>query len=275
MGSVREANGLGHRLAALQAWVQVLNHLNAGGHQHSTGLTAQVFLAYAAEDGPGAARSRYDCAAVAVSPVAATLNALAQLLSEAQITYWECPRPWPKTVDPESAISRAAESCDTYLLVLTPRSLVDALCLQGLLFALSMNKRIVPVLAETVPADHLPEPLQTLEAIDLRTSVPPLAQTAEGRRLVQTLHHEADNYQTHTQLLVKALRWERQQRDPALLLKGEDLARYQRWLAEANRRSHPQPIQLQTLYVVESVRHWGDRGDVVTQGTAWLKRWLV
>ncbi|MBE9155282.1 toll/interleukin-1 receptor domain-containing protein [Nodosilinea sp. LEGE 06152] len=245
-----------------------MNHLNADGHRHSTDLTAQVFLAYAAEDGPGATRPE-------LVPATATLNALSQLLNEAQITYWECPQPWPKSVDPESAISRAAESCDNYLLVLTPRSLVDTLCLQGLLFALSMNKRIVPVLAETVPADRLPEPLQTLEAIDLRSSVSPLAQTAAGRQLVQTLHHEADNYQTHTQLLVKALRWERQQRDPTLLLQGEDLAAYQRWLTKANRRSQPQPIQLQTLYVAESARCWGDRGDAVTQGTGWLKRWLA
>ncbi len=255
--------------------MQVLNHLNAAGdHQHFADLTAQVFLAYAAEDGE-AARSGQDCAAVVVSPAAATINALSQLLSEAQIAYWQCPRPWPTTVDPESAISRATEACDSYLLVLTPRSLADALCLQGLLFALSMNKRIVPVLAETVPIDRLPEPLQTLEVIDLRTTVPPLAQTAEGRQLVQTLHHEANHYRIHTQLLVKALQWERQQRDPTLLLQREELNKYQRWLAETNLRSQPQPLQLQTLYVAESVRHWGDRGAVVTQGTGWLKRWLA
>lgn len=266
-------------LAALQAWVQGLNHLNAAGEHHrcSTGLTAQVFLAYAAEDG-GTTQSGQDDAAVAVAPTAmpaaTAINALSQLLSEAQIAYWECPQPWPKTVDPESVILRGAESCDNYLLVITPRSLTDALCLQGLLFAISMHKRIVPVMAETVPAARLPEPLQTLEAIDLRTTVPPLAQTAEGRQLLHMLHHEANHYQTHTQLLVKALQWERQRRDPALLLRGKELAGYQRWLAETNRRSQPQPIQLQTLYVAESARLRGDRGDVITQGIGWLKRWL-
>ncbi|PSN14002.1 hypothetical protein C7293_13500 [filamentous cyanobacterium CCT1] len=253
--------------------VQDLNHLTAAGdRQHPTGLTAQVFLAYAAEDSPKAAR--YGPVAPAPTPTAATINALSQLLSEAQIAYWECPQPWPTAVDPEPAISRAAESCDNYLLVITPRSLTDAFCLQGLLFALSMHKRIVPVLAETVPVERLPEPLQTLETIDLRTSLLPLAQTAEGRRLLHRLHHRASDYQTHTRLLVKALQWERQRRDPALLLQGKELAAYQRWLAEATRRSQPQPIQLQTLYVAESNRCWGDRGNVVTQGGGWLKRWL-
>ncbi|PSR18017.1 hypothetical protein C8255_09655 [filamentous cyanobacterium CCP3] len=260
-------------MAALQTWVQVLNHLTAAGdRQHSTGLTAQVFLAYAAEDSPRAARS--GPVAASPTPTVTTINALSQLLSEAKIAYWECPQPWPTTVDPESAIARAVESCDNYLLVITPRSLTDALCLQGLLFALSMHKRIVPVLAETVPTDRLPEPLQTLETIDLRASQPPLAQTAEGHQLLQMLHHQANHYQIHTQLLVKALQWERQRRDSALLLQGKELAAYQRWLAEATRRSRPQPLQLQTLYVAESNRYWGDRGNVVTQGSGWLKRWL-
>ncbi|MBE9113069.1 toll/interleukin-1 receptor domain-containing protein [Nodosilinea sp. LEGE 07298] len=258
-----------------------MNNLTADdAHQHSTHLTARVFLAYAAADRPSTGGDKSDHATIAVSPVAATpvaatINALRQLLTEAQIEYWECHRPWPTIVDPESAVARATEACDNYLLVLTPRALADAICLQGLLFALSMNKRIVPVLAETVSANCLPEPLQTLENIDLRTPLTcPLLQSVEGRQLVKRLHHEANYHQTHTQLLVKALQWERQLRDPALLLRGEELAESQRWLAGATRRSHHQPLQLQALYVAESARQWGDRGDTVMQDAGWLKRWF-
>ncbi|MGB3312125.1 MAG: TIR domain-containing protein [Nodosilinea sp.] len=252
-----------------------MNNLNADDAlQHSTHLTAQVLLAYAAEDMPSAEGHEPDSALGAISLVAATINALRQLLTEAQIDYWECPQPWPTALDPESAISRAAESCDNYLLVLTPRALTDVCCLQGLLFALSMNKRIVPVLVATVPTARLPEPLQTLKPLDLRTIAPPFGETDQGRQLLKTLHHEASYHQTHTQLLVKALQWERQLRDPGLLLRGKELAGYQRWLPGANQRSRYQPIQLQCLYVAESARRWSDRGDTVTQSTGWLKRWL-
>ncbi|MBE9137622.1 toll/interleukin-1 receptor domain-containing protein [Nodosilinea sp. LEGE 07088] len=242
----------------------------AGDLQHATNPTAQVFLAYAAADWPSPGRN--DGAAIAP---AAIVEALRQLLTEAQMAYWECPTPWPTAVDSESAISRATEACDNYLLVLTPRVLADALCLQGLLFALSMNKRIVPVLAAPVAVEHLPEPLQTLGIIDLRRSGLPLGQTTEGRQLVQTLSHEAHYHQTHTQLLVRALQWERQQRDPTLLSRGAELAGYQRWLARAQRRSRHQPIQLQTLYVAESARHWGDRDSPMAGTTRWLKDWLL
>lgn len=261
-----------YRWAALQARVQILNHFNPDqDRQHSTPLTAQVFLAYAAADrsdpkDPGSGRG--------VSPAAATVNALRQLIAEAQIGCWECSRPETAMANPEAVISRATEACDNYLLVLTPRSMVDVGCLQGLLFALSMNKRIVPVLAEAVPSTRLPEPLQTLEIIDFRTLAPPLGRTHPGRKLVQTLHHDASFHQAHTQLLVKALQWERQLRDPGLLLRGKELAGYQRWLAGATQRSRYRPIQLQSLYVAESARQGGDREDIITQGTGWLKRWL-
>jgi hypothetical protein len=175
-------------------------------------------------------------------------------------------------VDPEATISRATEACDNYMLVLSPRSLADICCLQGLLFALSMNKRIVPVLAEAVSTEHLPEPLQILEIPDLRTISYPLEQSLVGHQILQTLHHEADYHEAHTQLLTKALQWERQRRDPALLLYGEELAWYQRWLVVARGRSRHCPIQLQTLYIAESAR--SNEQPALAQGLTWLKRWL-
>ncbi|MFQ4135009.1 toll/interleukin-1 receptor domain-containing protein [Nodosilinea sp. PGN35] len=234
--------------------------MNAAGFgQPATDLTAQVFLAYAAEDGPS-------------TPDGATKTAvqlLCQLLNQAQITYWQCPHPWPPGVDPEVAISRATEACDNFVMVLSPHALADAFCLQGLLFALSLNKRIVPVLVETVPQNHLPEPLQTLSAIDLRTGLRPgeADLTVAGRQLVHHLHHGADYHRAHTRLLMRALQWERQRRDPTLLLEGDELVQYQRWLWQAQGRSQHQPIRLQALYVAESDRRW-------SRPRGWLRRWL-
>ncbi len=241
--------------------MQVLNNLNAAGHhQRPTDLVAQVFLAYAAADEPNLDQEN-------LAYAAATVGALRQLLTQANISYWQRPHPWPANVaEAEVVIARATEACDNYVLVLSPRSLADACCLQGLLFALSLNKRIVPLLAETVPTEHLPEPLQTLEMIDLQSASPALGQARGDRPLLQTLHHDADYHRAHTQLLVKALAWERQRRDPVLLLTGDRLEFYRRWIALAQGRSHHRPIQLQALYVAESARHRRQPG--------WRRRWL-
>ncbi len=247
-----------------------MNNANVAGHRQSaTDPTAQVFLAYAIEDG-----GRTPGDAIAGPGGAEVVEALRQLLTQAQITYRQCPYPWPADADPEVIISRSAEACDNYVLVLSPYTLADVFCLQGLLFALSLNKRIVPVLIETISAHHLPEPLQTLETIDLRNRSLPLAQTDGGRQLLQTLHHAADYHHAHTQLLVRALQWERQQRHPDLLLQGDELAQYQRWLVQANGRSYHRPIQLQILYIAESARHRPSQGNAVALGLSWIRRWL-
>ncbi len=207
-----------------------------------------------------------------LTPKHLAVQALRDLLTQSQISFWERPQFWGSTQDAETAIARATETCDNYLLVLSPAALTDDHCLQGLLFALSMNKRIVPVMAEPVALDHLPEPLQALDMIDLQVNQGSLIQTPQGRQIVATLHHEAAYHQAHTQLLTKALQWERHQRDPGLLLQGIDLDWYQRWLVGARGRSHHGPIYLQTLYVTESARHSGQPS--FSQSLDWVKRWL-
>lgn len=200
------------------------------------------------------------------------VTALRHLLTEAQISFWECAHFWGSTQAAETAILRATEACDNYLLVLSPAALTDDCCLQGLLFALSMNKRILPIMAEPVAPDQLPEPLHALAMLDLPTPPQPLSQTPQGRQIVARLHHEADYHQAHTHLLTRALEWERHQRDPGLLLQGADLVWYQRWLVGAKARSHYGPIYLQNLYVAESARH--SEQPSLNQSLDWVKRWL-
>ncbi len=258
--------GLGKGWVHCKRWVRVLSNVihGAGGNQWTADPRAQVFLAYAAAE-PWSRQGQ-------ATHRSAVVEALRHLLTQAQLSYWEYSYPWSPGVEAEAAISRATEACDSYLLVLSPQSLADTGCLQGLLFALSLNKRIVAVLAETVAPSHLPEPLRNLEAIDLRAISHPLGESLEGRQILQILTHEADYHQSHTQLLMMALRWERQRRDPALLLKGKALAWYQRWLVGAKLRSRHRPIHLQALYVAESVR-W-DEPPAMAEGLHWLKRWL-
>ena len=156
--------------------------------------------------------------------------------------------PFPDSPE-DIAISRSIEACDNVVVFLSPQAIRHALCLQGLLFALSMNKRIISILLEPVDQDQLPIPLQKLPQIDFQTVVAPLGQTQAGQQLLQILVHEATYHRAHTLLLVQSLQWERQQRNPCLLMRGECLRQYQEWLATA--KCHPQypPIRLQALFL--------------------------
>jgi hypothetical protein len=183
-----------------------------------------------------------------------SVEALRALIQAEGLSLWDPHVDCPPTANLEIALSRATEACDNYVILLSPNALGHAACLQGLLFALSMNKRIVPVLLSTVDANHLPEPLQGMPWVDLRGVKAPLSATNAGRQLVQILRHEADYHRTHTQLLMAALRWERQHRHVSGLLSPQEARTYQRWLQEAQQRPHHRPIALQELFVTTSLQ---------------------
>jgi hypothetical protein len=116
--------------------------------------------------------------------------------------------------------------------------------------------------------------------VDLRGATPPLAQSTAGRQLLQILRNEADYHRIHTQLLMAALRWERQQRHPSGLLSPPVARTYQRWLQAAQRQPAHQPIYLQTLFVEESLAYTGQSSDLGILWTpidhikAWLRHWM-
>ncbi|MGF1567802.1 MAG: toll/interleukin-1 receptor domain-containing protein [Nodosilinea sp.] len=223
---------------------------------------AQVFLAYAQEDLDAWPAPSLESVPAASGISVATIR---QGLLEAGVTVWDRHHNLPAEANVEVAISRATEGCDNYVILLSPQALRDVYCLQGLLFALSLNKRIVPVQLQTITIQPLPEPLQTLNWLDLN------AQSEQGDCPLQaTLQRDAAYHHTHTQLLIKALQWERQWRNPDLLMHGADLVESQQWFMAAQQRSKYRPIQLQGLYMAESLTQ---AAGGATSARAKTRRW--
>jgi hypothetical protein len=223
------------------------NHARPAADQKSgaSSKSAQVFLSYGEADTARSLRAEGNPHFSDVSLV----QAVAELLAEAGFTVLDCQQVTDGRNSEDVVVSRAIEACDNLVVLLSPQSLRQSLCLQGLLFALSMNKRIVPLLLDAINPSRLPTPLQTLPMIDLRQVSAPLSDTQAGQQLVATLTQDADYYQAHKQLLIQSLQWERQHRNPCLLLRGDCLQQYLRWWSTA--RHHPQhpPIRLQTLFL--------------------------
>ncbi len=238
-------------------------------------LTAEVLLAYADEDSE-----------LGLAPVNIPLvNAVRQLLLDSGFVVWDYHHDCYPGDSLESAISRATEACDNYVILLSPQALHNAACLQGLLLAISLNKRVVPVLLATVEANQLPEPLQAMDWVDLRGATAPLSQSVAGYHLQQALYSEATYHRTHSRLLMAALTWERQQRHPSYLLPRQESRTAYRWLATVQQRQRYRPIHVVHLFVVESLRQsaepMGQIGELaaalppVAQMTTWLKQWIT
>ena len=234
----------------------------------------QVFLAYADED-LSLPLGRTSTSAI---------EAVRQLLLGAGFSVWDRHCHGSAATDLETAVSRATEACDNYIFLLSANAIHNALCLQGLLFALSMNKRIVPILLHSIDVEHLPDPLRTMTWLDLRQASPTLASSAEGQQLLTTLRADATYHHTHTRLLVQALQWERQQRHPSGLLPKAAIHRYRRWLKAAQARQQYRPIYLQELFLAESIRQaegktpatWQPQAPAegFAQVTHWLRQWI-
>jgi CHASE2 domain-containing sensor protein len=74
---------------------------------------------------------------------------------------------------------------------------------------------------------------------------------------------------THTRLLIKAIEWDRAQRDPSFLLRGNDLTASEAWLKVGATQS-PQPTDLQADYIVTSRQqpHYQPKGLTVVLTSA-------
>jgi len=148
------------------------------------------------------------------------------------------------------AIRAAIAGSDAFLFVITPDAVASRFCEIEVDYALSLNKRLVPVLREPVPDELLPEPIR------VRNWIPYTEETAVEStvaRLVTALDTDIEHVQAHTRLLVKAQEWESRERDGSLLLRGSDLAAAEAWLAAAETRE-PSPTPLQREYIAASRR---------------------
>lgn len=208
--------------------------------KNANNLMTQVFLAYAEAD--------VDFA-----------MAVRRALLRQGITVWSSQQDIVTGSDFQQSINQGIEAADNLLYLLSPNSLRSRYCQQELDYALTLHKRIIPLQIETVLATQLPAELATLQYIDLSecTRDPALMQAQLQEQmgaLLRILQQDEQYYNQHKVLLVKALKWERQHRNPTMLLRGSSLQQAESWLTLAQGRSQHQPTALQAEFITESLR---------------------
>ena len=169
----------------------------------------------------------------------------------------ECITVWTNTTDIQTgeefqeAINRGIEQADNMVYLLSPDSIASHYCQKELDLALSLNKRIIPLLVRETDPMQVPSELQYLHYIDLTDEED---YSPDESQLLKTLHQDADYYNEHKILLTKALKWERQQRNPTILLRGYNLGSAETWLKVAQKRTQHPPTPLQEEFITESLR---------------------
>ncbi|MGK7904707.1 MAG: TIR domain-containing protein [Hormoscilla sp.] len=203
--------------------------------KNANNLMTQVFLSYADED-------------------RATMEKIRNSLRREGITVWT------NTTDIQTgeafteAINRGIEQADNLVYLLSPDSINSTYCQQELDLAVELNKRIIPVLVRSTDPTQELTVLRDLQYIDLTDNVKEEDYLLDESQLLKILHTEAAYYKEHKIMLTKALKWQRQQNNPSILLRGYNLRSAESWLKVAQKRRQHPPTPLQEEFITESLR---------------------
>ncbi len=218
---------------------------------------AQVYLCYADEDSDMKEAIRRQLDRMTPSQTGSFSNGVRQLLRRAGFTVWDRQQDLAAGDRIREAIARGIERADNFVFLMSPTSLQSSYCMEELNYALSLHKRIVPVLVKTIDAATAPAALDNVKLIDLRDTETAAPLHAGSRQLIATLRHDTAYFRDHKRLLVQALKWERQRHNPSVLLRGAERRYYEGWIKAARQRAHYPPIDLQVTFVTESLTQPG------------------
>ena len=215
--------------------------------KNANNLMTQVFLCHSDRDQNSAEQIR-------------------QSLLRRGITVWNYRTDIQTSQDYTSAIAQGIEEADNIIFILSPHSANSPYCQHELKQALSLHKRVIPVLAAPVEPEQVPASLRSLQYIDLTDNVDGIDDTSDEAELLKRLNYKSDEsellklldsdaaYHTeHKTWLTQALKWERQQHEPAMLLRDYNLHRAETWLKVARTHCYP-PTELQAKFIAASLR---------------------
>ncbi|MBE7381919.1 MAG: TIR domain-containing protein [Leptolyngbya sp. SIO1E4] len=197
-------------------------------------LMTQVFLCHAASDLDSAEQIR-------------------QSLIRQGITVWNYRTDIQTSQNYSSAIVQGIEEADNILFLLSPDSARSPYCQHELEQALTLHKRLIPVLAVPIDPEQVPVSLRSLQYVDLTDNLQASDYQADESRLLKLLNSDAAYYTEHKTWLAQALKWQSQQHNPTMLLRGYNLRRAENWLKVARTHRHP-PTELHEQFITASLR---------------------
>ncbi|MEO1299749.1 MAG: toll/interleukin-1 receptor domain-containing protein, partial [Cyanobacteria bacterium J06636_16] len=176
-----------------------------------------------------------------------------QSLIRQGITVWNYRTDIQTSQDYNSAIAQGIEEADNILFLLSPQSAQSPYCQHELEQALTLQKRVIPVLAAPTDPEQVPVSLRSLQYVDLTDNLQASDYQADESQLLKLLNSDAAYYTEHKTWLTQALKWERQQHNPTMLLRGYNLRRAETWLKVARTHRYP-PTELHEQFITASLR---------------------
>src|SRR5688572_8219698 len=126
----------------------------------------------------------------------------------------------PPTVDWWKEIQKGIEEADIFLFLISSDSCASKVCKQEIEEATKNGKRLIPIVVRDVRAGEVPTELKPLNWIFLRESDD---FDAGFSNLITAIKTDYEWVQQQRRLQVRALEWERSNRENSFLLRGKEL----------------------------------------------------
>lgn len=154
----------------------------------------------------------------------------------------------PAASDWDAEIKEGIEQAESVLFLLSPEWIKSNECRKELVHAVTMGKRLIPILYQMVDPNDVPPELAKINWVYMRD-------TDDFDKAFVTLCTAMDTdlewVKTHTRIQVRAVEWDKKKRENSFVLRGKDLADGEKFVTEAAGKS-PEPTALQGEYILAS-----------------------
>jgi len=203
--------------------------------KNGNNLMTQVFISYSEHDRE-------------------TMEKIRNSLRRESLTVWTNTTDIQTGEDFQSAIDRGIEQTDNLVYLVSPDSVQSEYVRKEIDYAVSLHKRIIPVLVLETPPESIPKALQGVQYIDLTDNVEEGDYVLDESKLLKIIHQDEAYYNEHKVFLTQALKWERQHKNPSILLRGYNLRSAEAWLKVGQKRTQHRPTALIEEFIAESLR---------------------
>ncbi|NET02667.1 MAG: TIR domain-containing protein [Sphaerospermopsis sp. SIO1G1] len=202
--------------------------------KNANNLLTQVFLASAEPDNK-------------------TKEKIRKTLMRESITVWTNQTDIKTGSEFNEAIKQGIAGADNFVYLISNYCLKSEYCNQELNQALANNKRIIPLLLENIEIELINPELNKLQFIDFTEFYDEDKYNLSADKLLQEIKTESSYYENHKLLLVKAKKWQRQNQNPSLLLRGYNLQYFESWFKVAQQNQNYPPIAIQEEFINASL----------------------
>jgi formylglycine-generating enzyme required for sulfatase activity len=186
---------------------------------------------------------------------------LTEELQKRDLDFWVDWEGIPPTVDWLKEIEKGVEEADAFLAIVSTDWISSRNCIIELEYAVKNGKRLIPVVPHDIVWDDVPPELSHLNFIFFTEK---FDFNLQLDKLFTALDTDYDWLKTHRRLQVKALDWERSNKEGGFLLHGKDLEEAEQQIS-INANKDPHPTDIQREYVLLS-RQGATRQRRITTG---------